>query len=105
MRPRSREPMVEVNTFTTPTEGAPMPRFMDVHSGMSGITAEMLEQAHQGDLAIQGEEGVSFERAWADPASGMAFCLSEAPTIEAVRRIHERAGHPADAVYEVSLTV
>jgi Protein of unknown function (DUF4242) len=29
------------------------------------------------------------------------FCLSEAPSAEAVRVIHERAGHPADDVYEV----
>lgn len=31
----------------------------------------------------------------------MVFCLSEAPDAEAVRRIHERAGHPADNIYQV----
>ena len=82
-----------------------MSKFMDVHSGMTGITAEMLAQAHSADLAIQDEEGVSFERAWADPVSGTVFCLSEAPTAEAVQRIHERAGHPADTVYEVPIDV
>ncbi|MEP7369258.1 MAG: nickel-binding protein [Dermatophilaceae bacterium] len=40
---------------------------------------------------------------WADPAAGVVFCFSEAPTAGAVQRIHERAGHPADAVYEVSV--
>jgi hypothetical protein len=44
---------------------------------------------------------VNFKHAWADPESGMVFCLSEAPNAEAVRRIHERAGHPADNIYEV----
>jgi hypothetical protein len=29
--------------------------------------------------------------------------LIEAPTAVAVQRIHERAGHPADTVYEVSV--
>ena len=45
------------------------------------------------------------DAAWADPASGMVFCLSEGPTSPAVRRIHERAGHPADDVYPITLDV
>jgi hypothetical protein len=80
-----------------------MPEFMDVHSGMTGVTAEVLVQAHNADLAIQHEEGVNFRHAWADPSSGVVFCLSEAPSAEAVQRIHQRAGHPADTVYEVSV--
>lgn len=56
---------------------------------------------HNADLAIQDEEGVNFKKAWADPETGTVFCLSEAPDADAVRRIHERAGHPADSVYEV----
>ena len=78
-----------------------MPEFMDVHTTMQGVTPEALAAAHDADLAIQDEEGVSFKHAWADPESGMVFCLSEAPSAEAVRRIHERAGHPADNIYEV----
>lgn len=78
-----------------------MPEFMDVHTGMKGISPEALHEAHQADLAIQDEEQVNFKHAWADPETGTVFCLSEAPSAEAVRRIHERAGHPADQVYEV----
>ena len=78
-----------------------MPEFMDVHTGMAGVTTEALHDAHQADLAIQDEEGVDFKQAWADPTTGMVFCLSEAPSKEAVQRIHERAGHPADQIYEV----
>ena len=78
-----------------------MPEFMDVHTTMQGVTPEALTEAHNADLAIQGEEGVNFKHAWADPASGMVFCLSEGPSAEAVQRIHERAGHPADEIYEV----
>jgi hypothetical protein len=58
-------------------------------------------QSHQADLAIQDEEQVNFKHAWADPESGMVFCLSEAPDAAAVQRIHERAGHPADNIYGV----
>ena len=80
-----------------------MPEFMDVHKNMKGVTPEQLMEAHNADLAIQDEEGTDFKHAWADPSSGMVFCLSEAPSAEAVQRIHERAGHPADEIYEVSV--
>lgn len=78
-----------------------MPQFMDVHKGMEGITDEALAEAHRADLAIQAEEGVDFKHAWASPETGTVFCLSEAPSREAVRRIHERAGHPTEEIYEV----
>jgi hypothetical protein len=81
-----------------------MATFMDVHVNMVGVTPEALLEAHQADLNIQGEEGVDFQRAWADPTSGHVFCLSEAPSADAVRRIHERAGHPADEVHEITVT-
>ncbi|MGW2821521.1 SCO4226 family nickel-binding protein [Streptomyces sp. NPDC001443] len=82
-----------------------MPRFMDIHHGMQGITADQLDAAHKADLAIEGEERVHFERAWADPATGTVYCLSEAPSAEAVQRVHERAGHKADEIHEVPLSV
>ncbi len=82
-----------------------MPMFMDVHHGMVGLTAEQLKEAHDADLAIQSEEGVDFQHAWADPSSGIVYCLSEAPNGEAVQRVHERAGHRADEVHQVPLTV
>ncbi|MET9834849.1 SCO4226 family nickel-binding protein [Streptomyces sp. NPDC006385] len=82
-----------------------MAQFMDVHHGMKGITAEQLREAHNADLAIEEDERVHFQRAWADPESGVVYCLSEAPSAEAVQRIHERAGHKADEVHPVPLTV
>jgi hypothetical protein len=82
-----------------------MPEFMDVHHNMKGVTADQLKDAHNADLAIQGEEGVVFKQAWADPESGQVYCLSEAPNAEAIQRIHERTGHPADEVHPVPLVV
>lgn len=82
-----------------------MPLFMDVHRSMKGVTQEALQEAHNADLAIQAEEHVNFKQAWADPESGMVFCLAEAPNAEAVRKIHERAGHPADDVYPIKVEV
>lgn len=78
-----------------------MAEFMDVHRSMKGITSDQLREAHEADVAIQDQEGVNFKQAWADPDSGMVFCLSEGPSADAVRRIHELTGHPADDIYEV----
>lgn len=82
-----------------------MAHFMDVHHGMHGITADQLDKAHQADLAVEKGEDVHFEHAWAGPASGTVYCLSEAPSADAVQRVHERAGHKADEIHEVPLTV
>jgi len=79
--------------------------FMDVHSGFVGVTAQQLKEAHERDLAIEGEEGVHFERAWLDPVAGKLFCLATGPSREAVVRIHERAGHPTPEVYELLIEV
>jgi hypothetical protein len=80
-------------------------KFMDVHSGFVGVTAEQLKEAHERDLAIEADEGVHFERAWLDPESGKVFCLASGPSREAVLRIHERAGHPTSEIYELAVEV
>lgn len=82
-----------------------MARFMDVHNGFFGVTAEQLAEAHRRDLEIENEEDVHYEHAWLDPESGKVFCLATGPTREAVMRIHERAGHPTPEVYEVTVEV
>jgi hypothetical protein len=82
-----------------------MARFMDVHSGFIGVTEQELMEAHGRDLAVEGEEGVHYERAWLDPVSGKVFCLATGPNKEAVMRVHERAGHPTADVYELQVEV
>lgn len=82
-----------------------MAQFMDVHEGFVGVTKEQFDEAHQADLDIEASEGVHFEKAWLDPESGKAFCLSSGPSKEAVMRIHERAGHPTGEVYEIGVEV
>jgi len=82
-----------------------MARFMDVHSGFKDVTREQLMEAHKHDQALEGDENVRFMKAWADPASGKVFCLSEGPSKEAVLRVHERAGHATTEIYEVPIDV
>ena len=82
-----------------------MATFMDIHRGMKGITADQLDAAHKADLAVEASENVHFKHAWADPDSGTVYCLSEAPSADAVQRVHERAGHRADELHAVPLAV
>jgi Nickel responsive protein SCO4226-like len=82
-----------------------MPRFMDVHTEMKGVTQAQLAEAHKADLKFQKAEGVRFLRAWADPKTGRAFCLSEGPNKEAVLKVHKQAGHATTEIYEIPLEV
>lgn len=82
-----------------------MARYIDIHSGSVGASAEQFEAAHLRRRALEGSEGVHIECAWLDPDCGRVFCLSTAPTKEAVLRVHEQAGHPAAEVYELQLEV
>lgn len=81
-----------------------MPEFMDVHDGFVGVSQEQVQEAHKADLAIESSEGVHFKRWWADPVSGRVFCLSEGPSREAVLRVHQKAGHPTDQIWELKLS-
>jgi hypothetical protein len=82
-----------------------MARYIDIHSGFLGATEEQLRAAHDRRLSVEAAEGVHFERAWLDREFGKVFCLSTAPSKEAVMRVHEQAGQPAAEVYEVSVEV
>lgn len=82
-----------------------MPKFMDVHNGFVNVTKEQLEAAHARDLALEGAEGVHFEKAWLDPTSGKVFCLATGPNAEAVKRVHAKAGHPTEEIYELTVEV
>ena len=80
-------------------------KFLDIHHGMKGITHEQLAAEHSKDLAIQGQFGVRFEQAWADPETGDVICISEGPDKQAVQRAHAQAGHPADETYTLSVAL
>ena len=82
-----------------------MAKFMDVHSGFENVTQEQLAAAHAKDLELEGAEGVHFEQAWLDPKSGKVFCLATGPNAEAVKRVHAKAGHPTDEIYELTVEV
>lgn len=66
--------------------------FLDIHElGAGNVTAAAVEEAHQQDLAEQGKHNVNFINYWVDEANGKVFCLSEAPSEEAVIETHKHA--------------
>jgi hypothetical protein len=87
------------------TQERSVARYIDIHSGSLGATPEQFRSAHRRRLTIGTTEGVHLERAWLDPESGRAFCLSTAPSREAVLRVHDRSGQPGAEVYEVPVEV
>jgi hypothetical protein len=80
-----------------------MPLFMDVHHTLGkGISPDEIDAAHRRDLAIQGKYGVRYLKYWYDAATGKVFCLSDAPSLEAVMAVHREAhGAAADEYFEV----
>jgi hypothetical protein len=79
-----------------------MPRFLDIHSGMHGVTPAQLAEAHARDLAVQAKYGVHYIKYFYDAATGKVFCLSEAPSREAALAVHREAhGNMPDDIFEV----
>ena len=80
-----------------------MPLFMDVHNIDGGVDSSDVAEAHQKDLATQGEHGVEYRRYWVDEEAGKIFCLVDAPDADAANRVHREAhGLVADEIYRVS---
>ena len=67
-----------------------MPIYMDRHM-VPGIEAKHAAEAHREDLKIQDEYGCRCMTYWVDEDRGSAFCLIDAPDIESVKKMHDRA--------------
>lgn len=79
-----------------------MPKYMDIHKGVTGLTAEAVAGAHQKDLEVQRKYGVKYLKYWFNEADGTVFCLCEAPNREAAEAVHREAhGLVADEIIEV----
>jgi hypothetical protein len=66
--------------------------YLDIHDlGPGNVTAAAVEEAHQKDLAEQGKYKVNFINYWVDEKNGKVFCLSEAPSKDAVIQTHQHA--------------
>ena len=79
-----------------------MPLYLDTHDKVPGLTGEAVAAAHAADLRVQAKHDVKYLRYWYDEATGKVFCLADAPSKEAMARVHREAhGHEADEIWEV----
>jgi hypothetical protein len=87
----------------TPKTGATQ-LYMDVHElGAGNVTAEAVAKAHTADLAVQSRHGVQFLHYWVDEQRGTVYCLSRAPSADAIVATHREAhGLLPTSVGEVS---
>ena len=65
-----------------------MPRYIDIHRNLKGVTIKELAAAHEKDLEVQNKYGVKFLKYWLDEKAETAFCLSDAPNREAPSKAH-----------------
>lgn len=84
-----------------------MKLFIDTHDKTKqtfpeSITPEELNEFYANYMKVFAEEGVVIVRTFLGLEDGRAFCLNLAPSEEAVRRAHERAGLPYDSITEVT---
>ena len=80
-----------------------MPRYLDVHKHVPGVTKKAVAEAHAKDLAVQGKYGVNYVKYWVDEKSEKVFCLVDAPNKAAAERVHKEAhGLVADELNEVT---
>ncbi len=79
-----------------------MPIYMDRHDVSEEVTAEIVAQLHHEDLKIQHRYGCRGLTYWFDDKRKTAFCLVEAPNIEAIQTMHNDAhGEVANRIIEV----
>ena len=79
-----------------------MPRFLDIHKHVPGLTKDSIAGAHERDLAVQDKHDVKYLKYWFNELTGDVFCLAEAPNKEAAIRVHREAhGLIPDEIIEV----
>ncbi len=83
-----------------------MPIYMDRHDVSEEVTAEHVAQLHQEDLKIEQQFNCRGLTYWFDDKRKTAFCLVEAPNMEAVRTMHNHAhGILPHSIIEVNETI
>ena len=76
-----------------------MPVYVIERNFADQLDVEALD--HSGIKLVNDEVGIRWIYSFLAADKKKTYCLYEAPSAEAVQRIHERAGHPADEIYEV----
>lgn len=77
--------------------------YLDVHDIGGPVSAAAVAEAHQKDLATEGEFGVHFIKYWVDEGAGKVYCLAESSSKSDMFKTHEKAhGLVPDYIMEVA---
>lgn len=84
-----------------------MKLFIDTHDKENktfpdNITDEQLSEFYANYIKTFQEEGVVIVRTFIGRKDGRAYCLNLAPSMEEIRRAHEKVGLPYDSITEIS---
>jgi len=83
-----------------------MPLYLDLHELPEGITAAHVAEMHQADLKIEHEYNCRGLTYWCDEKRKTAFCLIDAPNMEALKDLHKHAhGAIPTRIIEVNDTI
>jgi hypothetical protein len=81
---------------------ATMPRSLETHHHVEGLTGEAVARAHAKVLEVQKKYGLRYLRSWYDEGTARALCLCEAPDKAAVEAVHREAhGLLVDEITEI----
>ncbi|HTG11172.1 MAG TPA: DUF4242 domain-containing protein [Candidatus Eisenbacteria bacterium] len=81
-----------------------MPRYLVERTFPDGLAIPMTNdgaKACQGVIAINAEDGVTWVHSYVTPDRRQTFCIYDAPTPEAVRRVADKNKLPVDRITEV----
>jgi hypothetical protein len=79
-----------------------MPQFVDIHTGIRGVSPADISAARAKNVAIQHRYDVRFSRVLYDAGAERVFCFSEAPSKEAALAVHRDGnGYMPDEIFEV----
>ena len=81
-----------------------MPRYLVERTFPNGLAIPVTDagaQACQGFVTVNAEDGVTWIHSYVTPDRKQTFCVYDAPTPEAIRRVAERNRLPVDRITEV----
>jgi hypothetical protein len=89
------------------TEGdRSMPRYLVERSFPQGLAIPINadgRKAMDGVIATNAEHGVGWVHSYVNPERTQTFCIYDAPTPEAIRKVAERNGLPVGRITQVSV--
>ena len=83
-----------------------MPRYLIERSFPQGLSIPLNDdgkKALAGVVANNAEHGVSWLHSYVNPDRTQTFCIYDAPTPEAIRKVADCNGLPVDRITEVSV--